>query len=99
MDDDRQEEPEGEIRCVAASAPARPGVERAFGYGYDLRGGVQMEDQRSYRDVVRPLAAVVLPSGEIEVELHIPEQDEPIETTIHATGRSKKSAPTERRDV
>ena len=51
------------------------------------------------RDAVHPLAASILSDGSIEVELSIPGQEESVETTIHATPRSAKLAPTERRDI
>jgi hypothetical protein len=51
------------------------------------------------RDAVRPLAAAVLTDGSIEIELYIPDQEETIETTIHATAQSKKAAPAERREI
>jgi hypothetical protein len=51
------------------------------------------------RDAVQCLAASVLSDGSIEVELSIPGQEESVETTIHATPKSAKLAPSERRDV
>ena|SRR5688572_8839665 len=64
-----------------------PLIERAFYDRSRLNAEVcAMEDSR---DRVRPLYAALLTDGSIEVELAIPDQDDPVTTTIDPTKASR----------
>src|SRR3954462_14734726 len=77
--------PESTIWCRTCVQPSEP-----------TSRGIPMHDSH---DAVHCLAASILSDGSIEVELSIPGQEESVETTIHATPKSPKLAPPERRDV